>query len=170
MLRCCRIVGSALALGGWRGGGRRGFGGSAKFIGFQVSRFWTTYLFFVLLRSLSCAWLGRAWAELQYYPPRHAGAPVFLRGLGWLVADGLLGPRVLCAFFVYTLPPLPGVRFGRFNSLLFSRSWRLSRKGCRVGLRIVLFEMLWGKWWARWHHRRLKQLADGGIPCQNSTT
>jgi hypothetical protein len=32
------------------------------------------------------------------------------------------------------------------------------------------FEMLWGRRWARWHHRRLKQLADGGIPCQNSTT
>jgi len=30
----------------------------------------------------------------------------------------------------------------------------LPRKGCRVGLRIVLFEMLWGERRGQWHHRR----------------
>src|ERR1700720_1008284 len=49
-------------------------------------------------------------------------------------------PRVACAFLVYLLPPLPRCSRWVYSSLFSPNRVSLPRKGCRVGLHIVLFE------------------------------
>ena len=49
--------------------------------------------------------------------------------------------RVACAFLVYVLSPLPRRSHWRYCFALPSSDVSLPRKGCRVGLRIVLFEV-----------------------------
>src|SRR6202022_1778629 len=51
--------------------------------------------------------------------------------------------RVACAFLVYMLPPLPRCSSWAYSSLISPGRISLPRKGCRVGLRIVLFEIPW---------------------------
>ena len=134
---------------------------SAEFIGCPISRSFTTYFVCLELRSLPSTGITRL--QRYYEPLRHPKAPgLSLTGLRLVVADRALGLPVFRALSLCTCcRHYPGAASGRITSLISSRRSSLPRKGCRVGLRIVLFEMLWGRRWARWHHRRLKQLADG---------
>jgi hypothetical protein len=64
-----------------------------------------------------------------------------LTGLRLVVADRALGLPVFRALSLCTCcRHYPGAASGRITSLISSRRSSLPRKGCRVGLRIVLFE------------------------------
>jgi hypothetical protein len=75
-------------------------------------------------------------------PLRHPKAPgLSLAGFRLVIADHALGFPVFRALSLCTCRRhYPGAASGRIASLISSRRISLPRKGCRVGLRIVLFE------------------------------
>src|SRR6202158_4634582 len=92
------------------------------------------------LRSLPSTGIIRL--QRYYDPLRHPKAPgLSLTGLRLVVADRALGLPVFRALSLCTCcRHYPGAASGRITSLISSRCSSLPRKGCRVGLRIVLFE------------------------------
>ena len=82
--------------------------------------------------------------RLQRYcePLRHPRAPsLSLAGVRLAIADHALGPPVLRALSLCACcRHYPGAATGRISSLIHPSRVSLPRKGCRVGLRIVLFE------------------------------
>ena len=113
---------------------------SAEFIGCPISRSFTTYFVCLELRSLPSTGITRL--QRYYEPLRHPKAPgLSLTGLRLVVADHALGLPVFRALSLCTCcRHYPGAASGRITSLISSRRGSLPRKGCRVGLRIVLFE------------------------------
>ena len=110
----------------------------SELIGFPISRSFTTYCVFLELRSLPSTGVTRL--QRYYEPLRHPKAPsLSLAGFRLVVADHALGLPVLRALSLCTCH-YPGAAAGRTASLISSRCISLPRKGCRVGLRIVLFE------------------------------
>src|ERR1700680_1159198 len=110
------------------------------FIGCPISRAFPPYFVCLELRSLPSAGITRL--QRYYEPLRHPKAPgLSLTGLRLVVADRALGLSVFRALSLFTCcRHYPGVASGRITSLISSRRSSLPRKGCRVGLRIVLFE------------------------------
>ena len=113
---------------------------SAEFIGCPISRSFTTYFVCLELRSLPSTGITRL--QRYYEPLRHPKAPgLSLTGLRLVVADRALGLPVFRALSLCTCcRHYPGAASGRITSLISSRRSSLPRKGCRVGLRVVLFE------------------------------
>ena len=113
---------------------------SSEFIGCPISRSFAAYCVCLELRSLPSAGVTR----LQRYcePLRHPIAPgLSLAGVRLIIADHALGLPVFRALSLCTCRRhYPGTASGRIASLISSRRISLPRKGCRVGLRIVLFE------------------------------
>src|SRR5450756_2525759 len=113
---------------------------SLEFIGCPISRSFTTYCVCPELSSLPSTCVTRL---LRYYEPlRLPKAPgLSLTGFRLVVADHALGLPVFRALSLCTCRRhYPGAASGRIASLISSRRISLPRKGCRVGLRIVLFE------------------------------
>jgi hypothetical protein len=112
----------------------------SEFIGCPISRSFTTYCVCLELRSLPSTGVTRP--QRYYEPLRHPKAPdLSLAGLRLVVADHALGLPVFRALSLCTCcRHYPGTASGRTASLISSRRISLPRKGCRVGLRIVLFE------------------------------
>jgi hypothetical protein len=100
----------------------------------------TTYCVWLELRSLPSTGITR----LQRYcePLRHPRAPgLSLAGVRLVIPDHALRLPVLRMLSLCTCRRhYPGTASGRIASLISSRRISLPRKGCRVGLRIVLFE------------------------------
>ena len=113
---------------------------SSEFIGCPISRSFTTYCVCLELRSLPSTGVTRL--QRYYEPLRHPKAPsLSLAGFQLVIADHALGFPVFRALSLCTCRRhYPGAASGRIASLISSRRIRLPRKGCRVGLRIVLFE------------------------------
>ena len=113
---------------------------SSEFIGCPISRSFTTYCVCLELRSLPST--GITQLPRYYEPLRHPKAPsLSLTGFRLVVADHALGLPVFRALSLCTCcRHYPGAASGRIASLISSRRINLPRKGCRVGLRIVLFE------------------------------
>src|SRR5271169_3666332 len=113
---------------------------SSEFIGCPISRSFAAYCVCLELRSLPSASVTR----LQRYcePLRHPKAPsLSLAGFRLVIADHALGLPVFRALSLCTCRRhYPGAASGRIASLISSRRISLPRKGCRVGLRIVLYE------------------------------
>jgi hypothetical protein len=86
--------------------------------------------------------MTHALPSAHYEPLRHPKAPgLSLTGLRLVVANRALGLPVFRALSLCTCcRHYPGAASGRITSLISSRRSSLPRKGCRVGLRIVLFE------------------------------
>src|SRR5271154_3845644 len=114
-----------------------------ELIGFPISMSFATFCVCLELRSLPSAGVTRF--PRYYEPLRHPRAPgLSLTGVQ-LVLSSLTRPRfgasrVACAFLVYVLPPLPRCSGWASSSLISPSRISLPRKGCRVGLHIVLFE------------------------------
>src|SRR5213593_288201 len=113
---------------------------SSELLGCPISRSLATCCVRLELRSLPSTGITR----LPRYnePLRHPRAPgLSLAGVRLVIPDPRLGAsRVAYAFLVYMLSPLPR-RSVRASYFAHSPSRiSLPRKGCRVGLRIVLFE------------------------------
>ena len=111
-----------------------------ELIGFPISRSFTTYCVCLELRSLPST--GVTQLQRYYEPLRHPRAPsLSLTGFRLVIADHALGLPVFRALSLCTCcRHYPGAAAGRtFRSASPSRI-SLPRKGCRVGLRIVLFE------------------------------
>src|ERR1022692_1405294 len=113
---------------------------SVEFIGCPISRSFTTYCICLELRSLPSTGVTRL--QRYYEPLRHPIAPgLSLAGVRLIIADHALGLPVFRALSLCTCRRhYPGAASGRIASLTSSRRISLPRKGCRVGLRIVLFE------------------------------
>src|SRR5476651_1294730 len=113
---------------------------SSEFIGFPISRSFTTYCVCLELRSLPSPGVTRLPRYCE--PLRHPKAPsLSLAGFRLVIADHALGFPVFRAFSLCTCRRhYPGAASGRIASLISSRRISLPRKSCRVGLRIVLFE------------------------------
>src|ERR1035441_6855144 len=86
--------------------------------------------------------MTHALPSAHYEPLRHPKAPdLSLAGLRLVIADHALGLPVFRTLSLCTCRRhYPGTASGRTASLISSRHISLPRKGCRVGLRIVLFE------------------------------
>jgi len=112
----------------------------SELIGCPISGSFATYCVCLELRSLPSTGITRL--QRYYEPLRHPKAPsLSLAGLRLVVADHALGLPVFRAFSMCTCRRhYPGAAPGRIASLTSSRRVSLPRKGCRVGLRIVLFE------------------------------
>src|SRR5882757_2295231 len=105
-----------------------------ELIGFPISRSFTTYCVCLELRSLPSTGVTRL--QRYYEPLRHPRAPsLSLAGFRLVIADHAMGLPVCTRCRHY-----PGAAAGR--TLRSASPSRISRprKGCRVGLRIVLFE------------------------------
>ena len=114
---------------------------SAEFIGCPISRSFTTYFVCLELRSLPSTGITRL--RRYYEPLRRPRAPsLSLAGVRLVIPDHAVGLPVLRALSLCTCcRHYPGAASGRITSLISSRHSSLPRKGCRVGLRIVLFEV-----------------------------
>jgi hypothetical protein len=114
---------------------------SLEFIGCPISKSFTTYCVCLELRSLPSTGVTR----LQRYcePLRHPKAPsLSLAGFRLVIADHALGFPVFRALSLCTCRRhYPGAASGRIASLISPSRISLPRKGCRVGLRIVVFEV-----------------------------
>ena len=112
----------------------------SELIGCPISRSITTCCVCLELRSLPSTGVTRL--QRYYEPLRHPRAPsLSLAGVRLVVADHALGLPVLRAFSLCTCcRHYPGAASGRIVSLISSKRISLPRKGCQVGLRIVLFE------------------------------
>jgi hypothetical protein len=112
----------------------------SEFIGCPISRSFTTYCVCLELRSLPST--GVTQLQRYYEPLRHPRAPgLSLASVRLILANHALGLPVFRAFSLCTCRRhYPGAASGRIASLISSRRINLPRKGCRVGLRIVLFE------------------------------
>ena len=84
--------------------------------------------------------LIHALPSAHYGPLRHPSAPgLSLTGVRLVIPDHALGLPVLRALsFLYVLPPLPRCSGRAYSSLISPRRVSLPRKGCRVGLHIVM--------------------------------
>jgi hypothetical protein len=111
-----------------------------ELIGCPISRSFTTYCVCLELRSLPSTGVTRF--PRYYEPLRHPRAPgLSLTGFRLVIADHALGLPVFRALSLSTCRRhYPGAASERIASLISSRRISLPRKGCRVGLRIVLFE------------------------------
>src|SRR5712691_4635933 len=111
-----------------------------ELIGFPISRSFTTYCVCLELKSLPSTGVTRL--QRYYEPLRHPNAPgLSLTGVRLVIPDHALGSPVLRSLSLCTCcRHYPGAASGRTASLISSRRISLPRKGCRVGLRIVLFE------------------------------
>jgi hypothetical protein len=111
-------------------------------IGCPISRSLTTYCVRLELRSRPSTGVTR----LQRYcePLRHPRAPdLSLAGVRLVIADRDMGLPVLRTLSLCTCcRHYPGAAAGRTLRSASPSRICLPRKGCRVGLRIVLFEML----------------------------
>src|SRR6202795_4193645 len=112
----------------------------SELIGFPISRSFTTYCVCLELRSLPSTGVTRL--PRYYEPLRHPKAPdLSLTGFRLVLADHALGLPVLRTLSLCTCcRHYPGAASGRTASLTSPSRISLPRKGCRVGLRIVLFE------------------------------
>src|SRR2546430_17505156 len=112
----------------------------SELIGCPISMSFTTYCVCLELRSLPSTGVTRL--QRYYEPLRHPKAPSpSLAGFRLVIADHAIGAsRVAYAFLVYMLSPLPRRSGWAYSSLCSPSRISLPRKGCRVGLRIVLFE------------------------------
>src|ERR1700687_1512842 len=111
-----------------------------ELIGCPISRSFTTYCVCLELRSLPSTGITRL--QRYYEPLRHPKAPgLSLTGFRLVVADHALGLPVFRTLSLCTCcRHYPGAADGRTASLTSPSRISLPRKGCRVGLRIVLFE------------------------------
>src|ERR1700726_362093 len=136
----------------------------SELIGFPISRSFTTYCVCLELRSLPSTGITRL--PRYYEPLRHPRAPgLSLAGVRLVIADHALGSPVLRSLSLCTCcRHSPGAAAGRIALLTSPSRISLPRKGCRVGLRIVLFEMLWGDPAKTVHPRRRSRIK--GAPCQ----
>ena len=109
-------------------------------IGCPISRSITTYCVCPELRPLPSTGITRL--QRYYEPLRHPRAPgLSLTGFRLVIDDHALGLPVLRALSLCTCcRHYPGAADGRIASLIPPSRISLPRKGCRVGLRIVLFE------------------------------
>ena len=113
---------------------------SSELIGCPISRSFTTYCVCLELRSLPSTGVTRL--PRYYEPLRHPRAPgLSLAGVRLVIADHALGlPVFRASFLVYMPPPLPRRSVWAYCFAHSPSRISLPRKGCRVGLRIVLFE------------------------------
>ena len=113
----------------------------SELIGFPISRFFATYCVCLELRSLPSTGVTRL--QRYYEPLRHPRAPgLSLAGVRLVIADHALGLPVFRALSLCTCRRhYPGAATGCLTSLISPSRVSLPRKGCRVGLRIVLFEV-----------------------------
>ena len=113
---------------------------SAELIGCPISRSLTTYCVCLELRSLPSTGVTRL--PRYYEPLRHPRAPgLSLTGFRLVIADHASGLPVLRALSLCTCcRHYPGAAAGRILAHSSPSRISLPRKGCRVGLRIVLFE------------------------------
>src|SRR5712664_609237 len=111
-----------------------------ELIGFPISRSFTTYCVCLKLRSLSSTGVTRL--PRYYEPLRHPRAPgLSLTGFRLVFADHALGLPVFRTLSLFTCcRHYPGAAAGRTLRSASPSRISLPRKGCRVGLRIVLFE------------------------------
>jgi hypothetical protein len=110
----------------------------SEFIGCPISRSFTTYCVCLELRSLPSTGVTRL--PRYYEPLRHPRAPSPRgRPVGHR-CPRLGASRVSCVFLVYMPPPLPRRSVWAYCFAHSPSRISLPRKGCRVGLRIVLFE------------------------------
>src|SRR5215470_1071737 len=111
-----------------------------ELIGCPISRFFTTYCVCLELRSLPSTSVTRL--PRYYEPLRHPRAPsLSLTGFRLVIADHALGPPVLRTLSLCTCcRHYPDAAAGRTLRSASPSRISLPRKGCRVGLRIVLFE------------------------------
>src|SRR5471032_1563556 len=113
---------------------------SSEFIGCPISRSFATYCVCLELRSLSSTGVTRL--QRYYEPLRHPKAPsLSLAGFRSVIADHAMGLPVLRTLSLCTCcRHYPGAAAGRTLRSASPSRISLPRKGCRVGLRIVLFE------------------------------
>ena len=111
-----------------------------ELIGFPISRSFTTYCVCLELRSLPSTGITRL--QRYYEPLRHPRAPdLSLAGIRLAIAGHTLGLPVLRTLSLCTCcRHYPGAAAGRTLRSASPSRISLPRKGCRVGLRIVLFE------------------------------
>src|SRR5450631_2807401 len=113
----------------------------SELIGFPISRSFPTYCVCLELRSLPSTGVTRL--QQRYYEPlRHPKAPsLSLAGVRLVIADHTMGLPVLRTLSLCTCcRHYPGAAAGRTLRSASPSRISLPRKGCRVGLRIVLFE------------------------------
>jgi hypothetical protein len=112
----------------------------SELIGFPISRVLPYVLRRLELRSLPSTRVTRL--QRYYEPLRHPMAPsLSLAGFRLVIADHALGLPVLRALSLCTCcRHYPGAAAGRTLRSASPSRISLPRKGCRVGLRIVLFE------------------------------
>src|SRR3982075_3039839 len=105
-----------------------------------ISRSFTTYCVCLELRSLPSTGVTRL--QRYYEPLRHPKAPsLSLAGFRLVIADHAMGLPVLRTLSLCTCcRHYPGAAAGRTLRSASPSRISLPRKGCRVGLRIVLFE------------------------------
>src|SRR5712672_2245355 len=113
---------------------------SSELIGCPISRSLTTYCVCLELRSLPSTGVIRL--QRYYEPLRHPEAPgLSLTGSRLIIPDHALGSPVLRTLSLCTCcRHYPGAATGCTCFAHSPRRISLPRKGCRVGLRIVLFE------------------------------
>ena len=113
---------------------------SSELIGCPIPKSLTTYCVRLELRSLPSTDITRLPRYCE--PLRHPRTPgLSLAGVRLIVLNHALGLPVLRALSLCTCcRHYPGAASGCNTSLISSRRNSLPRKGCRVGLRIVLFE------------------------------
>src|SRR5258708_38003741 len=116
----------------------------SELIGCPISKSLTTCCVCLELRSLPSTGITRL--QRYYEPLRHPRAPgLSLAGIRFVSAGHTLGLPVLRTLSLCTFcRHYPGAAAGRTLRSASPSRISLPRKGCRVGLRIVLFEMLWG--------------------------
>src|SRR6202166_3647477 len=112
----------------------------SELIGCPISRSLTTYCVCLELRFRPSTGITRL--PRYHEPLRLPRAPgLSLAGLRLVIPDHALGPPVLRTLSLCTCcRHYPGAAAGRTASLIHPSRISLPRKGCRVGLRIVLFE------------------------------
>src|SRR6266478_1234594 len=117
---------------------------SSELIGGPIPRSLTTSCVRLELRSLPSPGVTRL--QRYYEPLRLPTAPgLSLTGVRLIIPDHAVGSPVLRTLSLCTCcRHYPGAAPGRTYFAHSPRRVSLPRKGCRVGLRIVLFEMLWG--------------------------
>src|SRR6202521_1327219 len=113
---------------------------SSELIGCPISRSLTTCCVRLELRSLPSTGITRL--QRYYEPLRHPKAPgLSLTGVRLIIAAHASGLPVLRTLSLCTCwRHYPGAAAGRIALLTSPSRISLPRKGCRVGLRIVLFE------------------------------
>src|SRR6202162_1307577 len=111
----------------------------SELIGCPISRSFTTYCVCLELRSLPSTGITRP--QRYYEPLRHPKAPgLSLAGFRLVIADHAMGLPVLRTLSLCTCcRHYPGAAAGRTLRSTSPNRISLPRKGCRVGLRIVLF-------------------------------